>query len=967
MNTTRTVEIPHYDGTESITVWLRRAKFYLREVAEVHRPWTLLKALAPKQLDKALDAGLDADLPFDVLCQRLANLFNQTYSCGDAIEQLHQRRLKQGETPNQLVQDLERLTTAAFPSLGSEDKENIVLHYFIKALPSSELSRSLVLQPPGDLRNAIDRAERYIRMDSATEGHPEHAYRQHGRRPDLAPVKGRYPLRPGRTSPNYNQYNQQGRPFRGPGGRPPYRNQACTCSHTPSTLSIISCNDLHDKATPFYARLLVNNQEVNALIDTGATVSLVNPRIVPQQLYAIRRPRCPFTRLTAADGSPMNHIGTVSLDVTLPQSTSSHTFIVTPKLTWDLVLGIDFLARHGCQIDVKQRTVRFSTKKEEEPMTPAMVFDDAAICAAIQTSVQIPPTSVSDILSKAGGTDRDRQALEALLLDFEDVFAWDEYSLGRTNRIRHSIETGSAKPIWQPPRRIPVQYQNEVRDLLDNMLATGVIRPSHSPWASPVTLVPKKDGKLRFCIDYRRLNAVTTRDSFPLPRIECTLDALAGSQWFSTLDLKSGYWQVEVEPTDRQKTAFILPQGLFEFETMPFGLCNAAATFQRLMQVVLAHLYPQQCLVYLDDVIVFGRTIAQHNQNLYAVLEALREAGLRLNPQKCQFLRHQVSYLGHEVSAAGIRVAPEKIDAIRSWPTPQTPTEVRGFIGLASYYRRFIANFAGIARPLHRLTEKGRRFLWSEECQTAFDGLKARLTTAPILRLPNVSADAPPFILDTDASAFAIGAVLSQADDSGQEKPLCFASKTLSKPQRNYCTYRRELLAIITFIKQFRPYLLGRPFVVRSDHKALQWLQNTKDAEGQLARWQEILQEYKFTCIYRSGKQHANADALSRRPPNTEIKEDNTPEDEVNAVYVSEPTRHHWAVAQSTDPDTAVVYDHLSRGQHRPTDTELRGSSEAAYILRNQWPQLRETNVRALAADHSNSPIAENVKSRWRG
>nr|VZI43825.1 unnamed protein product [Spirometra erinaceieuropaei] len=733
INTTRTVEIPPFDGTESVMVWLRRAKFYLREISEADRPWTLLKALAPKQLDKALDAGLDADLPFDALCQRLANLFSQTYSVGDAMDQLQERRLKQDETLNQLVQDLERLTTVAFPSLGSEDKDNIVLHYFIKALPPSELSRSLVLQPPGDLRDSLHRAERYIRLDSATQSHPKHSYRHHWRRPDLALVRSRLPLRPRFTGPNSSQSNQQGRPFCRPGGRPPYRNQAYTCSHTPSTLSITSCNDLHDKATPFYARLLVNNQEVNALIDTGATVSLVNPRIIPKQLYAIRTPACPCTQLTAADGSRMNHIGTVSLDVTLPQSTSSHTFIVTPKLTWDLVLGIDFLARHGCQIDVKQRTVQFNTKKEDEPMTSAIVFDDAAICAAIQTSVQIPPTSVNDILSKAGETARDRQALKVLLLDFEDVFAWDEYSLGRTNRIRHSIETGSAKPIWQPPRRIPVQYQNEVRDLLDNMLATGVIRPSHSPWASPVTLVPKKDGKLRFCIDYRRLNAVTTRDSFPLPRIECTLDALAGSQWFSTLDLMSGYWQVEVEPTDRQKTAFILPQGLFEFETMPFGLCNAAATFQRLMQVVLAHLYPQQCLVYLDDVIVFGRTIAQHNQNLYAVLEALREAGLRLNPQKCQFLRRQVSYLGHEVSAAGIRVAPEKIDAIRSWPTPQTPTEVRGFIGLASYYRRFIADFAGIARPLHRLTEKGRRFLWSEECQTAFDDLKARLTTAPIL------------------------------------------------------------------------------------------------------------------------------------------------------------------------------------------------------------------------------------------
>ncbi|BHF68146.1 hypothetical protein SprV_0301117600 [Sparganum proliferum] len=468
-STSRAVEIPQYDGPESFTVWLRRGKFYLREVSEADRSWTLLKALAPKQLDKALDVGLDADLPFDALCQRLANLFKQIRSFGDAIEHLHDRRLKRDETLNQLVEDLERLTTVAVPSLGTEDKDNTVLCYFIRALPSSELSRSLVLQQPSNLRDAKDRAERYLRMDSATQGHPEHAYRHHWRRLGLAPEGERYPPRPCCTGPNYNQYNQQGRPFCRPEGRQPFRSQACTGSHTPGLLSVFSCNDRHDKAAPFYARLLFNSQEVNALIDTGATVSLVNPSIAPQQLYDNRRPICPFTWLTAADGSRMNHNGTVSLDVTLPQNTTSHTFIVTPKLTWDLVFDIDFLARHGCQIDVKQRTVQIGTKKEEKPMMPATVFHDAATCAAIQTSVQIPPTSVNDILSKAGGTDRDRQALKALLLDFEDVSAWDEYTLGRTNRIRHSIETGSAKPIWQPPRRIPVQYQNEVRDLLDSI------------------------------------------------------------------------------------------------------------------------------------------------------------------------------------------------------------------------------------------------------------------------------------------------------------------------------------------------------------------------------------------------------------------------------------------------------------------------------------------------------------------
>ncbi|BHF75478.1 hypothetical protein SprV_0501857400 [Sparganum proliferum] len=238
------------------------------------------------------------------------------------------------------------------------------------------------------------------------------------------------------------------------------------------------------------------------------------------------------------------------------------------------------------------------------------------------------------------------------------------------------------------------------------------------------------------------------------------------------------------------------------------------------------------------------------------------------------------------------------------------------------------------------LQKKRREFRWTDECQAAFDELRVRLSTAPILMLPNTTETAPPFALDTDASAFAMGGVLSQVDDNGLERVFCFANKTLIKPQRNYCTFRCELLAIVTFVKQFRPYLLGKPFVFRSDHKALQWLQNTKDAEGHLARWQKMLQEYHFACTYRPGKQHSNADALSRRPATSDARDENLATGETNAIYASEPARHHWAIAQSTDPDTAVVYDHLLHRRHRPTDDELRGSSEEAHILRSQWSRL---------------------------
>nr|VZI11994.1 unnamed protein product [Spirometra erinaceieuropaei] len=287
-----------------------------------------------------------------------------------------------------------------------------------------------------------------------------------------------------------------------------------------------------------------------------------------------------------------------------------------------------------------------------------------------------------------------------------------------------------------------------------------------------------------------------------------------------------------------------------------------------------------------------------------------------------------------------MQASQEKVEAVRSWPTLKTPTEVRGFLGRTSYYRRLILHFAELACPLHRLTEEGRSFTWVNDCQQAFDELKAKLISAPILMLPDTIPEAPPFILDSDASGFAMGGVLSQADETGAERPICFASKTLSKPERNYCTYRRELLALITFIKQFKPFLVGKHFIVRTEHKALQWLQHMKEAEGQLARWQELLQGFDFTCQYPRGGQHANADALSRRPSEAGTADTEVTDEHIAAVTISESTRYHWAVAQSTDPDTAIIYDHQLHGRHRPTEVELRGTSEIAPLLCQQWANL---------------------------
>ena len=337
------------------------------------------------------------------------------------------------------------------------------------------------------------------------------------------------------------------------------------------------------------------------------------------------------------------------------------------------------------------------------------------------------------------------------------------------------------------------------------------MEPSTSPWASPIVLVRKQDGSTRFCIDYRKLNDVTRKDAYRLPRIDATLDTLHGSQWFSTLDLLSGYWQVEVDEADRQKTAFCTPEELFHFKVMPFGLCNAPATFQRLMDLafqrlmdlVLAGLQRSDCLVYIDDVIVLGPTFDEHLRNLRSVLQRLRESGLRLSASinlNALFFQKKVQYLGHIISRDGVATDPSKTEKVTTWPTPTSVRETQQFLGFVGYYLRFVKDFAQIARSLHRLTERPTNFVWTAECQDAFDELRRCLTSAPILAYPDFSRQ---FVLDTDASDTGIGAVLSQVEGDGQERVVAYGSRLLTKPERRYCVTRRELLAVVTFTKQF--------------------------------------------------------------------------------------------------------------------------------------------------------------------
>ena len=457
----------------------------------------------------------------------------------------------------------------------------------------------------------------------------------------------------------------------------------------------------------------------------------------------------------------------------------------------------------------------------------------------------------------------EKSRLRDLLLEFDDVFALDSTELGSTDVVQHRIDTGDQLPIRQPARRIPFALRQTVDELVEDMLRRGVIQPSSSPWASPVVLVNKKDGTTRFCVDYRRLNASTKMDVFPLPRVDDTLDILSNAKYFSTLDLASGYWQVKMDPASREKTAFVTHAGLYEFLVMPFGLCNAPATFQRLMETVLTGLIRKVCVDYIDDILVVGRTFDEHLENLRLVFERLRTAGLRIKPRKCHFGQKEVDYLGYTVSQDGLAPQSDKVAAVREFPIPVDLKSLRSFLGLASYYRRFIPQFSTVASPLHALTRKDVPFVWNSVCQEAFVRLKEKLTEAPLLAFPDFAKE---FILETDASGLGLGAVLAQAGDDGAVRPIAYASRTLQIHEKNYGVTEMEALAVVWAVKHFRPYLYGHSCTVFTDHEALKSLLNTPHPSGKLARWGLLLQELDLHIKYRPGKANSNAGCLSRNP-----------------------------------------------------------------------------------------------------
>jgi transposase InsO family protein len=460
----------------------------------------------------------------------------------------------------------------------------------------------------------------------------------------------------------------------------------------------------------------------------------------------------------------------------------------------------------------------------------------------------------------------EKKSLCELCFDYQDVFFLPGDKLSSTNAAKHTIhlEPG-VTPINTRPYRLPESQKEEVDRQVKQLLEDGIIAKSDSAWNSPILIISKKAGsdgkrKWRLVVDFRKLNEKSIGDAHPLPDITEILDQLGQSKYFTCLDMVMGYHQVELAPGEGPKTAFSTKQGHWEYKRLPLGLKTAPATFQRMMQSVLSGLTGTRCFVYLDDIVIYAKSLAEHDTKAREVLDRLRKYRLKLQADKCEFLRKEVNYLGHQITESGVRPDPQKVVAVEQFPTPTTAKQLKTFCGMISYYRRFIPNCSRISSPLYKLLKKDAKFEWTEAQENAFQHLKSKLISRPILQYPDFSKE---FILTTDASNSGLGAVLSQGT-IGNDLPVAYASRSLSTSESHYTTSEKELLSIVWATKYFRPYLYGRRFKIISDHKPLVWIMNVKDPGSRLMRWRIHLEEFDYEIMYRRGSQNSNADALSR-------------------------------------------------------------------------------------------------------
>ena len=579
-----------------------------------------------------------------------------------------------------------------------------------------------------------------------------------------------------------------------------------------------------------HVELTIGLHQMKALIDTGANRSLLSldawNTLKPKFQHLLNSD--PLLILSA-DGSPLKVLGTIKLPVEFRNRNFEFEFIILPAMSSYAIIGADLLGF----LDVQMRFSRSG------------VHLNSLYCA------EVPKELPEDQASALG---KIIQAFGELTTD----------KLTRTHLITHSINTGDNPPVRMRQYPFAPTLMRQLNTELDSMLEEGVVSPSNSPWCSPVLMVRKKSGEYRFCFDGRMLNSVTVQDSYPLPRIDSILSKLNESKFLSTIDLKSAFWQIPLDEASKPKTAFAVPgRGLFHFNVLPFGIADSPRTMQRLIDNLFGPSLEPHLFGYLDDLIISTSTIEKHIEILTEVHKRLKTANLTINLSKCKFVRASLPFLGFIVDSEGIRTDPEKVKTIHEYPRPSTVTQIKRFLGMIGWYRRFIPDFSthsAIITALMAGKKKSQPIVWSPEANKSFEELKSRLTKAPVLVAPDFSK---PFTIQTDASATGLAAVLFQ-EIEGKEHPIAYASKTMNSAQKNYSVTEQECLAVLFGIEKFRPYVEGSKFRILTDHHSLLWLRTLKNPTGRLCRWAISLAQYDFTIEHRKGSLNVVADAASR-------------------------------------------------------------------------------------------------------
>lgn len=648
-------------------------------------------------------------------------------------------------------------------------------------------------------------------------------------------------------------------------------------------------------------KVQVCNLYVPALLDTGASLSAINNEIYEQVKLKGIKTHPSLKQITMVSGSILT-TETVNLSVTWPGGKRRQQFFIIPDLKQPVILGRDFITACGIVMNLKdggwsigsepQKIIPYDKiepiKKEEiQEVQETDELNCVDVCNFISSIDEIyimfeehtvfadavveskKDNNFSSILANLNLPNKEAQIVKNIFDKFSCLFIDKPGTFGN---YRFTIDTGNSKPIKCHPRPMTLAKRELLKELVQKLIDQDLIEPGSGPWASNPVIVQKKNGKYRLCIDYRPLNKVSVVDSYPMPRIDDILACLARAKYISIFDLSAGFHHLKIVHSDRPKTAFNTPWGLWQFRRLPFGVVNGPAQFMRAVDEILGEYKWNFVLAFIDDLIVYSETLEDHIKHLNLLLARLKEQHVNLNPEKVQFFKNKVKYLGFVIEDGKVSPDPDKLKALEGYLQPWNVKDIQRFLGFAGYYRQFIQDFSKIAKPLTSLLKKGTNFDWTDNCQESFDTLRVELLNVQALKLPDLNKE---FIIQTDAADGGIGYVLLQ-EENGVRFPVYFGSRTLNQAERNYSVTEKECLSIVEAVKKFKQYIEFSHFTIETDHQALSWLMKLKEPAGRLARWALQLQGLKFDVKYKAGKLNRTADALSRAASIFLLEEDNT-------------------------------------------------------------------------------------------